>query len=318
MDKATQQLIQSFIYDAYGIEVSQVSRIKKGLMNTNYLVGNAEKKFVFKRYNTYTPSEVQVTIEILERLAAVNFPTPRLVPATNGGLFTLFSGAPCVMYHYIAGESPLTFDDAMIERVGELLGFLHAHLQDVQLAGQKQTWDPNELALIVHSNKEALQQSKLTHARELVGLMQRELPAFQFPAQLPVGITHQDVKPENVIVRNNVVESFIDFDNAYHGVLLHDAMTPVIWTCFSKGAFNYRRFNCYLRGYERSRALTAPEKQHLLTSLQFRVLREAFIGPFALRHYPERSEGRSRYFMKLYDSVSDIASDDFYKKIEAL
>ena len=146
-------------------------------------------------------------------------------------------------------------------------------------------------------------QKKYPDAKALIGFIQKELSNIVFPNKLPQGVTHQDVKPENIVKDARGAIHFIDFDACYRGILLYDVMTPIIWMCFTKGGqLRKQHIQSYVRGYQGVRKLEQKEKKHFFDALKFRLLREAFVWP--MRFSAAIAKPKSRHFVKAYCELS--------------
>jgi len=311
----SQTEIKKFIADNYGLPVKRMKRLPAGLMNLNYLIESGKNKYVFRINYLRSMEETAFTAEILEALAARKFPSPRIVEAKNRKQILLIRNKPCLLYKYIKGNNQAEINKEILKEMGFLLGKMHKSLRNFKPTIKKRTWDPEELKKIVKQSRRKMIKSKFKNAETLMDFMEAELEKFSFPASLPKGITHQDVKPENIVVKDYKIQGILDFDNAYRGVLLHDLTTPIIWTCFKDYKLDYRLLNSYLKGYEKSRKLSVLEKKYLLEGIKFRLAREAFIGPFAIYPYPEKSEKRSEYFRRLYRGFYLTTRFDFNKRL---
>lgn len=310
--------IKKFINQKYNIKVNKIETIGWGMMNTNYIIFSRNAKHIFRQNNSKNLKQVQFEIEILRYLEQKNFPSPRIRKMTNNKDTAIFQKKPCWAYKYIEGENFTVVIPAAIKQIGVLLGELHKLLRNFKPSVTKQTRDPEELKKIVKRNKQKMIHSRLISPKELIEFMEVELEKFSFPSRLPVGITHQDVKPDNIIVKNGKIEGIIDFDNAYRGVLLHDITTTIIWTCFNDNKLNFKLATAFLSGYNSQRAMTRLEKKFLLASIRFRLVREAFSGPYdAIYREPERSHQRSQYFMNLYKKLS-INEKEFSSMINSI
>lgn len=308
--------LKRFLEKQYGLTVLDIRRIQSGVMNINYEIKTAAGKYIFRIHELRNVRDVAFTVEMLQALSERKFPSPRLVASKSGLFISLIHKKPCLLYLYIEGRQPAKCTNDLMRQTGFLLGRLHRLLRNFRPRAVKPTWDPKELLVIVKKNKDKMLQSKIKGAEQLMDFLGKELLRFQFPRQLPIGLTHQDVKPENIISQAGKIQAIIDFDNSYRGVLLHDLTTPIIWMCFEKFKLNFQFLNSYLKGYSRARKLSALEKKNLLPAIKFRLLREAFIGPFAIYPYPERSQKQSEYFLKLYKKFYNTTADYFYENVK--
>ncbi|MCI0533079.1 homoserine kinase [bacterium] len=285
----------------YGMGAKSINPLAGGVINTNYLAETAAGFYVFKIYNLRTPEEAAFELEMLEHLAAHSFPAPRVVRTTDGDICARYDGKPAALLRYIAGETGRETTPAFAERIGNLLGIFHAILADYPQKISRQTWEPQDIRNHIREHTEHIKKKGFPDAEEFTSFIRSEFEELVLPRTLPQGITHQDVKPDNVVFDESGGLHFIDFDNAYRGALLYDIMTPVIWTCFNGGDFSLNLFERFISGYENKRHLAAVEKKYFFDALRFRLLREAFVWP--MRFLPELALRNALRFRDEYRSA---------------
>ena len=296
--------IENFLKDQYNIDINKVKKIKCGVLNSNYIIKDDKGDiYIFRIYNFKTKEQVGFEVEILEYLKNKNFPCPRLQASITGEFIKIFNDNPCVVYKYLEGENIKEVTFELMEEIGELEGKMHYLLKDFCPSVDKPTWDPEELNILVRDNREVMLDSKFERSEELMDFVQTELKKYKFPKELPVGITHQDIKPENIIIKDDKIAGFIDFDNSYVGALLHDITTTIIWSCFKNGELDLKLVKPFLESYDSARPLTELEKEYLLDGIKWRLVREVFIGPFVTIHRSELSRDRADYFIDLYKNI---------------
>ena len=94
-----------------------------------------------------------------------------------------------------------------------------------------------------------------------------------WPAELPRGVIHADLFPDNVFFIGNKVSGIIDFYFACTDFLAYDvAVTMNAW-CFSEGEFNPAKATALIANYQQSRALTKAEKDAFPILLRGAALR---------------------------------------------
>ncbi len=303
MERAKKK-IGDFIEKNYGFKPEEIKIIPKGVINSNYFLNSSAGKYVFKVYNFKNKDEVGFEAEVLEYLKDKDFPSPRLVRSSKNNLISEFEGRPCVVYGFIEGEPLEKIIPAVLSAIGRLEGRLHNVLSDFMPSVSKATWEPEELMNLIKLNREKLLASALPGAGEWLDFVESEIGRYKFPGDLPVGITHQDIKPENIIIKGGHIVGVVDFDNSYIGVLLHDITTTIIWSCFTDGNLNQKLLNSYLEGYNKERKITVSERECLMDAIKFRLIREVFIGPFVTMHQSELSRQRADYFTRLYKELT--------------
>ena len=305
MDDLTQK-IRFFLQSEYNIKIDLLKHINTGVINTNYICKSGNKKYILKLYNFKSANEIYFEIEVLEFLKRKSFPSPRLLPSINGEFILTFQKKPCVLFAYIEGSNLQTMTPKIMEQVAILQASMHNALKNFVPVSIKSTWDPQELKSLLKNNKNTITSSDFPDGLKFMNFAERELEKYTFPEDLPKGVTHQDIKPENILVEGDNVKGIVDFDNSYFGFLLFDIATTIIWSCFKSERFDKKMFLCFINSYSKERLLTELEKKYLQDSIKFRLAREVFIGPFITAHFPSISKDRADYFMRLYEKFEFI------------
>ena len=85
-----------------------------------------------------------------------------------------------------------------------------------------------------------------------------------WPSELPQGVIHADLFPDNVFFLSDKVSGLIDFYFACNDTLAYDVAVCLNAWCFEKDAsFNVTKARALLQAYEKVRPLTTPELKHL-------------------------------------------------------
>jgi homoserine kinase type II len=104
--------------------------------------------------------------------------------------------------------------------------------------------------------------------RNLHDLIEKELAALEreWPRDLPQGVIHADLFPDNVFFLGDKVSGLIDFYFACNDMLAYDVAVCLNAWCFeSDGSFNITKARAMLQAYEGVRPLTKPELDRLPT-----------------------------------------------------
>ena len=283
----------------YGLRIRRVTKIKHGMLNRNYRVLAEQGDFLFKNYMLRTPRETAYELALLEVLRRADFPCPRIFKDTRGALQIVWRGRPGALFGFIPGKSVKRLTPAQLKRVGAQLGRMHQLLKHARLPSVKRDkWGLAEVARLIRTRRHEIVRKNFPDGAAMVEFIAREFSRLKPHDHLPQGITHQDVKPENLIRDDAGRLSFIDFDNAYRGVLLTDFATTAIWTCFPGGKLRPALLRVLLKGYESERKLTRAERDAFVEVMKFRLLREAFAWP--LRFAPAKAIKNNSRFLAAY------------------
>ena len=296
-----------FLKNEYGLARPYARRMPQGVIDFNYAVFSGKQQYVFKMFNTRNSEQVNFELSALQRLARFDFKTPRLVLTKLNKRASTIAGRPCALLRFIPGRTLLhpNLDDMRI--IGHMLGELHVRLGKIQQKVKKQTWEPKDIKRYLKTCRGSIIRKRYPKAGAIISFIQKELASITFPDGLPQSVTHQDVKPENIIKDECGIIHFIDFDACYRGIMLYDVMTPIIWMGFTKsGQLRRPYIKAIITGYQHARVLTPKEKRHLYDALRFRLLREAFVWP--MRFSPRVAQPKSERFMRAYKKLSSHKS----------
>jgi len=285
----------------FGIDARKVSPFASGVMNDNFLVDSTHGKFVLRLYRKLKEPQTRFERYMLKTLAASSFPCPHPILTPQGKDVASIGGRPAILYPLIEGTQLKTATPAIMRQLGEMQAAIHTAFGKQRPPSDKPGWDPDDVRELMKKWKKTFLKSGFPSVEEYWRFLETELASCVFPAKLPRGFTHQDIKPENVIFNGKKVAGIIDFDNSYYGALLHDLTTTIIWWCFTDKKLDRKLTDAFIKGYETKRKLTKKEKDLLLgDGLRFRLLREMFIGPMTTLNNIPLAAKRADYFKKLY------------------
>lgn len=272
--------VTSHISYFYGLEVKDIEMIKKGVTNDNYKINSGNESFVFKIYNFKTNSEVNEEVMLLSKLSEHNYPSPRLLSENTGVFVGEYNGKPCIMYSFIGGVISDKWSNSALFQIGTLLGQMHVLLAELKPGKRRFTRDYEAMKKFARSGAKRFYDAHYDGADKLLNFVESELNSISIPDDLPLGYTHEDVKPENVLLINDNVVGILDFDLLYYGALLSDITTTIIWACFAKEEIDTERTETFISGYQSERLLSNAERKCFLNYIHFRLVREAFMSPY--------------------------------------
>lgn len=292
--------ISHHLLTQYGLATTDVVRIVEGVMNENYRCVAEGQMYICKVYRYKTQQDIIPEIDILHDLSTRGFPCPRILSTLSNETVSLLEGKSCVLYPALSGEPMKEITEAILYKVGGLIATLHTSARPAPALINKPSWDPEDIQYFLRESGDTVASYPFSIAKEIISFLRQEIPFYTFPDTLPKGVTHQDIKPENILISEGLITGIIDFDNCYYGTLLHDITTTIIWTCIELHHFSEKKIQALLSGYEEVRSLTADEKEYLNKAILWRLLREIFIGPYVTKDNLDIAFGRSQYFMNIY------------------
>jgi homoserine kinase type II len=114
-----------------------------------------------------------------------------------------------------------------------------------------------------------------SHLKNIVRVLDDEFSYLEnyLDNNLPKGIIHGDLFPDNVKFKGNRLVGIIDFEAACRGKLIYDLATAVNALCFIDDRYRIDRFEALISGYESLRPLSLPEWDSFPNELRFSALR---------------------------------------------
>ena len=155
--------------------------------------------------------------------------------------------------------------------LGQALGRFHLAGQDFPMRRANSLSLPGWRALFASIGSEA---DRIKPG--LAGVMEKELHHLEghWPQDLPQGVIHADLFPDNVFFLGDKVSGLIDFYFACTDMLAYDIVVCLNAWCFeTDGSFNVTKARALLQAYEGVRPLTKAELQWLPTLARGAALR---------------------------------------------
>ncbi|HXQ39361.1 MAG TPA: homoserine kinase, partial [Anaerolineales bacterium] len=114
-----------------------------------------------------------------------------------------------------------------------------------------------------------------SHLKSIVRVLDDEFSYLEnyLDNNLPKGIIHGDLFPDNVKFKGNRLTGVMDFEAACRGKLIYDLATAVNALCFIEDRYRIERFEALISGYESLRPLSLPEWDSFPNELRFSALR---------------------------------------------
>jgi homoserine kinase type II len=193
----------------------------------------------------------------MEHLASRGITCPQPVKNKQGGMLGKIAGRPAAIVNFLDGLWIRRPNPGHCAAVGEALARLH-------LAGADFTKRrPN--ALSIDSWRPLYEQAKDRGDSVQPGLCNeivKELDALAtaWPRDLPQGVIHADLFPDNVFFLGNKLSGLIDFYFACTDTLSYDVAICLNAWCFEQDhSYNVTKGGALLKAYSKVRALSAAE-----------------------------------------------------------
>jgi homoserine kinase type II len=250
--------LRVFVADYDIGEVTSCKGIAEGVENSNYLLRTVAGTFFLKLFEKRVdPADLPFFMALMEHLATHGIACPMPIKARDGVALRHLCGRPAAIVTFLDGMSPRRIQPFHCAGVGGALARLHLAGADFALRR------PNNLSLAGWRTLFEACRNRAHEVRKgLAEEIAQELDALgrSWPAQLPEGVIHADLFPDNIFFRGEQVSGLIDFYFACSDFLVYDLAICLNAWCFeSDGSFNVTKARLMLASYQALRPLSAAE-----------------------------------------------------------
>ena len=241
--------------------IDSLKGITQGVQNSNFLLTTAQAKYILTIYessaNGVAAADLPFFLGLMLHLSANGLSCPVPLARKDGGLISTVKDKPAALVSFLEGRSVKTPRPEHCRALGAAMAQMHVAGAGFELRRANNHGLANWQALFERCHDRADEVSPdLTHA------MERELARLEenWPDNLPAGIIHADLFPDNVFFVQGEVSGLIDFYFACNDFYAYDLAIALNAWCFEADAtFNVTKARALLSGYQNVRALSPEE-----------------------------------------------------------
>lgn len=243
-------------------ELLSYKGIAEGVENTNYLIHTGAGPHILTLYEKRVArGDLPFFLGLMEHLASAGLTCPLPVRDRTGEMLRELEGRPAAIITFLEGVWIRRPRPQHCQAVGEALARMHLCGEGF---GRKR---PNALSVDAwRPLYESFGEDADMISIGLAGDIRRELDALEsaWPGDLPRGIIHADLFPDNVLFLRDEISGFIDFYFACNDMLVYDLAICLNAWCFeTDGSFNVTKARGLLNSYSRVRPLEKAEIEAL-------------------------------------------------------
>lgn len=236
--------------------------IAEGVENSNFLLHTTSGAYILTLYEKRVdPGDLPFFLGLMQHLADKGLSCPLPLTRRDGAQLGELAGRPAAIISFLEGMWLRKPEARHCREVGRALAEMHVAGEGFSLTRRN--------ALSVEGWRPLWLKSSERADEVAPGLMSEigyELEALErsWPADLPSGVIHADLFPDNVFFLGDQLSGLIDFYFACNDFLAYDVSICLNAWCFEKdGAFNITKGMALLSGYESVRKLTPEEVEAL-------------------------------------------------------
>ena len=244
-------------------ELLSYKGIAEGVENSNFLLHTSAGYFILTLYEKRVArGDLPFFLALMTHLASRGISCPLPVKNRSGEALSTLAGRPAAIISFLEGIWPRKPSAAHCAGVGQALARMHLAGRDFPMSRA------NALSV---SGWRPLFDAAAARADEvqpgLAAFIAAELDHLEgnvWPKNLPQGVIHGDLFPDNVFFLGERLSGIIDFTFACNDTLAYDVAICLNAWCFeSDFSFNVTKARAFLNAYGRERQLSDAEENAL-------------------------------------------------------
>lgn len=243
-------------------ELLSYKGIAEGVENSNFLVHASTGAYILTLYEKrVNPDDLPFFLELMQHLSDKGIRCPLPVRQRSGAAIGELAGRPAALVTFLEGMWMRRPTVDHCREVGAVLAAMHMAGEDFPLRRHNALtvdgWRPlwNRAAARADEIETGLAEEVETD----LGLLEKK-----WPTDLPVGVIHADLFPDNVFFLGKRLSGLIDFYFACTDILAYDVATCLNAWCFEKdNSFNLTKGMAMLNAYMAVRPLSPREVEML-------------------------------------------------------
>ena len=285
--------------------------IKEGIENTNYFIQTEKDKFILTLYEKRVDEkDLPFFMSLMKNLHDKNFPSPKPIININGNYISEISNKKAAVVSFLDGSSKKNLNPKNCYEVGVNTAKLHLITKNL-VAKRK-----NKLSVLSWRkiyNKVKKDCSKI-HPN-LIEIIEKNLEEIEhkWPKNIPSGIIHADLFPDNIFFKNDKLTGIIDFYFACNDFYALEIAVCLNALCFEGKndnlSFNVTKAKKFIDGYSSIRKLSEDEKKSLKILCQGAAIRFLLTRVF---DYLNLTEGA---IVEIKDPVEYLKRLEFHNNV---
>jgi homoserine kinase type II len=236
--------------------------IAEGVENSNFLVHTSAGNFILTLYEKrVAEKDLPFFLALMEHLAARGLTCPQPVKNRQGGLLGRLAGRPAAIVTFLDGLWMRRPTAAHCAAVGEALARLHLAGKDFPMKRANALGMTSWRGLYEHAKVrgDSVREGLCAEIAKELGVLEQS-----WPRDLPEGVIHADLFPDNVFFLGEELSGLIDFYFACIDTLAFDVAVCLNAWCFEPDhSYNVTKGRALLYAYGKVRDWSAQERAAL-------------------------------------------------------
>jgi len=239
--------------------------IQEGIENSNYFVKTDSGKFILTVYEKRVEEkDLPFFMSLMKNIFNENFPSPEPIINKNGNYITEIFGKKAAVVSFLEGASKKNLTPGNCHEVGIYTAKLHMITKNLNIKRTNRL-SVNSWRLIYRK----IQRDCSKIYPDLTKIIERNLEVIEdkWPKNIPRGIIHADLFPDNIFFKGSKLTGIIDFYFSCYDFYALEIAICLNALCFEGKnenlSFNVTKAKKFIDGYSSIRKLTEEEKESL-------------------------------------------------------
>lgn len=254
--------LTAFLEDYDIGELLSYKGIAEGVENSNFLLHTTKAAFILTLYEKrVAEDDLPYFLSLMAHLAARGVSCPQPARTRKGNVYSTLAGRPAAIINFLEGMWPRRPNAVHCAGVGQALAKMHLAGRDFPLARKNPLSVSGWRPLFKQAAERA---NDVQHG--LFELLSNELDHLErcWPRDLPEGVIHADLFPDNVFFLGDRLSGLIDFPFSCNDILAYDIAICLNAWCFETDhSFNVTKARALLKAYTQERPLSLAEQDAL-------------------------------------------------------
>ena len=286
--------------------------IQEGIENTNYFIQTDKGKFILTVYEKRVEEkDLPFFMGLMKNLFDANFPSPEPIINKNGNYVTEISGKKAAVVSFLDGSAKKNLNPNDCHKVGVQAAKLHLITKKLIVK--------RENKLSVNSWRKIYKKVQKDCSRihlNLAKTIEKNLDEIEnnWPKNIPSGIIHADLFPDNIFFKDDKLTGIIDFYFSCYDFYVFEIAICLNALCFEGQkenlSFNVTKAKKFIDGYSSIKKLTEEEKKSLKILCQGAAMRFLLTRVF---DYLNLTEGA---LVKIKDPIEYLKRLEFHNSVK--
>ena len=291
-------------------ELVAFAEIAEGVENSNFLVQTTKGPFILTLYEKRVdPDDLPFFLQLLTHLSEQDVSCPIPVRKRDGKILNQLNQRPAAIVTFLDGTSPKATTNIHCEAVGVSMAKMHSAGKHFKMQ--------RENSLSIKQWRPLLNSCDLLNRPiylKLYNELNEELNWLEanWPYDLPKGIIHADLFPDNIFFLNGNLSGVIDFYFACTDFLSYDLAISINAWCFEADeTFSTEKSKTMVHAYQSQRSLSSDEITCFPVLMRGSAIRFLLTRLYDWLNHPPDA------FVKPKDPMSYLKKLHFHQKVQS-